>query len=416
MLSPHPRPKKHSAFLRGALLLHALLLAPWGSAPAAEEPGKPPVQTVGEEVIGIPEPMRPEHEYCFGGVLLPTKDNFYTVRDGLLSEYQIKPFKRVRSVALETDLLKQSGLKGCKVWANHDQSKLIVYNDKVLLLLDAKTGRLINSKPFPSGMAVFSARIEGDDIFILTEPDWQSIPMHAIPCSYRLMVWSMSDLKERGSIQLSGVDAVDRCSERERWPMLLVTKERVFVVGGKATAIIEREHLNLDMMISGGTAKSLLSSDGGVIRLERTFVLIDKKNDKQVEVNASPERGFLLDLSTRSGHYVENSNNSTGPEMSMRVYSRAIKSLNRSYELYGSSLLDIRCHTFCSEYYIFYQYENGEAIITKSEAIPWVGREMTEVSLTKNARKYLYMKVVLRPNAQSIVPINDATYKKFVTR
>jgi hypothetical protein len=381
------------------------------------------VQTVGEEVIGIPEPMRPEHEYCFGGVLLPTKDNFYTVRDGLLSEYQIKPFKRVRSVVLETDLLKKSGLKDCKMWTNHDHSKVIVYNDKVLLLLDAMTGRLLKSRVFQSEMRVHSAQIEGDEIFLLAEPEYHyQLKYKEIDDPYQLMVWDIDTLEERESIRLKAHAGIIR--NEASIPDMLVYHGRIYITSEKKTIILGREGLELQVSMPGtGGWNTMLSDDGDVLYVKKELNITYHQVEK--EIKASPQEGdvFLLYISKMDGRCVEDTIENRDRLGLRRIDGVYNQSQTKEFTmLCGMTLrmLTLRKRALLRVEGEFFQYEHGEAIWLNMEPVTGIGWVVTEISHTPNARKYLYMRVDRGPSTPSneikIVPINDATYKKFVTR
>lgn len=68
-----------------AMLIQVLLLIVPTSAFATAE---------ADQEIGVPQPMETRAKGCFGVVLSPDGNGFYSVRDGLLTHYQIDPFKK----------------------------------------------------------------------------------------------------------------------------------------------------------------------------------------------------------------------------------------------------------------------------------------------------------------------------------
>ena len=406
MPSPHPRPKKHSAVLRSTLLLLALLLAPWGSAPAAEEPGKPPVQTVGEEVIGIPEPME-SRDRCTSGVLLPNKDNFYIVRDGLLSEYQIEPFKRIRSVALEWELLLHAGWGLCRIRSAADHRKVIVYNNNIILLLDAMTGKLLNSKSLPKGIDLWYARVEGNRIFLLVDPDGFLLN----ETGYQLLVWDLESLEQQKAIELDTVVKTFRPDGEP--PRMSVEGGRVYLYSGKHLLILSSKDLHLEL--SAATAGTVWISPGlNELYFPWSTSIKDVVANREIDLHVPQGQAALFDQKTRSFKSVDrvgDPNNIRDYSMGLRAqgYRPVVSSWNYSMspEYWGEPKSSISKSSPDRLQYRFHYYPQGEAVVLKYTFKYAGGPRLVGLSLTPGARQYLNMET----EEGLLVPINDATLK-----
>ncbi len=405
MLSPHPRPKKHSAVLRGALLLLALLLAPWGSAPAAEEPGNPPLQTVGEEVIGIPKPME-SRDRCRSGVLLPNKDNFYIVRDGLLSEYQIEPFKRIRSVALDFEALRDIGQGwGCKIRTTEDHRKVIMHGNRMIVIFDAMTGKLLNLKEFPKAGSIGPVAIEGDRIFIVANMGLYS----NAPEGYQLWVWGLDSLEQEKAIDLNPLIAP--APRIDAIPSMSVDRGRVYFFWGGLLLILNSKDLRLELRAP--TANDVFAlPDLNELYFPSSTVIRDFVADREIDLKIPEGQAGLFDQKTRSFRFVEKTWSHSRREWDLSELraqgywpiARPFGNFSRTSKYAGSPSHGIFTFLFG---YRFYYYPQGEAIVFKESDKPNEPRQLVGLSLTPGARQYLNMET----EEGLLVPINDATLK-----
>ncbi len=406
MPSPHPRPKKHSAVLRGALLLHALLLAPWGSAPAAEEPGKPPVQTVGEEVIGIPKPMESKGP-CRRGVLLPHKDNFYIEYDGLLSEYQIEPFKRIRSVALDFEARRDISL-GCDMLTTEDPRKVIMYGNRMIVIFDAMTGKLLDSKEFPKEVSIGPVEIDDDRIFIVanTSPHLNTTE------GYQLWVWGLDSLEQEKAIDLNQLIAP--LPQIENSPRMSVGRGRVYFIFGRLFFILNSKDLRLELRASAAPYVFSLP-DLNELYFPSSTVIRDFVADREIDLKIPEGQAGLFDQQTRSFRYVERIGG-TGTRqrsydptaLSIKGYwPIALKSFKMKSNYAGDPSYSVSKFPLGTFQYHFHYYPQGEAIVFKESDKPNEPRQRIGLSLTPGARQYLNMET----EEGLLVPINDATLK-----
>lgn len=383
---------------------------PWSISHAAEEVNKPPQQTVGEDVIGTPKPAESRYEYCFSGVLLPNKDNFYTVRDGLLSEYQIEPFKRVRSVELETDFLTGFWWRGCNMWTNYDHSTVIVYDyDNILLLLDAMTGKLLKSRAFSEEMTVYSARIEGDRLFILAKSKPYVYPYTAE--GHQLLVWDLDSLEQDKVIDLSTV--IESSRRFESPPFMSVYGGRIYLFMGTQFLILNSKSLRLELRSPTAGINVWASIDLNDLYFPISTVIRDFVADQEIDLQITERQAVLFDQETRAFTYVERIGD---PGPYKRIDSKELvvngywpiarpRDFARTSTYAGSPEHGIVKSPPDLFRYGFHQYPEGEAVMLKYIAEPNEPRRIVGLSLTPGARKYLNMKI----EGGAVVPINDAT-------
>lgn len=409
MLTTTPPLERRSVHLRGWLLVLTLLFAPWVTSHAADEASMPPPQTVGEDVIGTPEPVESRYEYCSSGVLLPNKDNFYSVRDGLLSEYQIEPFKRVRSVALEWEPLRDSGRQNCRIWTTADHSKVILYNDKILLLLDAKTGKLLNSRTFPKEKPVYSAKIEGDWIFILVNSNPYVYPY--TPEGLQLWVWDIDSLEQKKSIELDTV--IEPSPRFEAPPLMSVYGGRVYLFLGMQFLILSSKDLRLELR-TPRAGDVWTSADFNELYFPRLTVIKDVVSNREMDLQIAEGQAVLFDQKTRSFRHVAsigdpNKQSEYFKRLSAKGYRPIARpgNFSRTPKYWGSTGSSINQSSPDLFQYRFTQYPLGEAVMLKYTFKHSGGPQLVDLSLTPGARKYLNMKA----EEGMVVPINDATLK-----
>ena len=139
-----------------AAMLQALLLPVCASAAADES-----------QEIGVPEAMQNKVKDCFGAYLSPNADRFYTVLEGLLTQYQIKPFKRLGSVALDQERLNPAKDGRCRLLFTNDEKKLIVVSWMLIYAFDTSTGKLLNKSDWEQQRGYQNVIINDDDLLIL---------------------------------------------------------------------------------------------------------------------------------------------------------------------------------------------------------------------------------------------------------
>jgi hypothetical protein len=94
--------------------------------------------------IGVPQARDVSVKGCFGAVLSPDENHFYTVREGLLTQYQISPFKKIGSIAIDREQFKERPYESrCSIFITSDKLKLIIVYDDRMFLLNASTGQIL---------------------------------------------------------------------------------------------------------------------------------------------------------------------------------------------------------------------------------------------------------------------------------
>jgi len=136
--------------------------------------------------IGIPQPMETRVNDCFGAYLSPNGDRFHTVHEGMLTQYQISPFKKLGSVAIDRELTKESG---CHVLLTDDEKKLIVVYRRWIYVFDTRSGQLLN-KSEKGGQIRPTVIINDDDLLVLDR-----FVNEAVGVSVDLTLWDINTLK-----------------------------------------------------------------------------------------------------------------------------------------------------------------------------------------------------------------------------
>ena len=152
-------------YFAGVVLQALLLIVPMSACAATET----------SQEIGVPQPMEVRAKGCFGVVLSPEGDGFYSVRDGLLTHYQIAPFKKIGSIAIDEAQLKDIQEKdSCRVLITDDGSKLILVFRGWLVSLDRRTGKISKKVERQAvrtdvGLPREAVTLNGNDLVILSE-------------------------------------------------------------------------------------------------------------------------------------------------------------------------------------------------------------------------------------------------------
>lgn len=388
---------KHKSKLNlfAAVVLRALLLIVPASAFAT---------AVADQEIGVPQPMETRAKGCFGVVLSPDGNGFYSVRDGLLTHYQIDPFKKTASVTIEETQLKDIPDKTeCRVLITDDRSKLILVFPEWIVSLDRSTGKII--KKLGREGALKRGRLEastlnGNDLVILG----------AISEGFRLTVVDARSLQFK--TQISDLE--------NRFKFLytdtgccFITKiqERLYLTSGRSLVVLNRQTYAPELTVSGRySIGAKISKDYRKVYVHAGRFVTDHLSGLEKDYGEAGENSTaVFDQATRQISYEKIDfdkarlmRDKFDPLLFTRNPSR-----NRDYVSYSQRERAGISSRHANISYVFYQYESGEAIL-KVVQLP---ERKSFFQLTPGARQYLVMK----DRTGKLVPINDATFAKYHT-
>lgn len=123
-------------------------------------------------------------------VLAPTGDRLYTLKDGVLSQYNLSPLTRINAIKVAFDS-RQPKEAPYKTFITSDEKRIIIYSNKQLRLLDVASGKLLKTLPFES------------DAGMLNENE-----LFTVDNQNKATVWNASDLSIKKKFEAKG---------EERW-------------------------------------------------------------------------------------------------------------------------------------------------------------------------------------------------------
>ena len=394
-----------------ALLL--LLAAPTSAFAATES----------NHEIGVPQPMEARAKGCFGVVLSPDGDGFYSVRDGLLSHYRIAPFKKIGSIAIDEAQLKDIPEKdSCRVLITDDGSNLILVFRNWLVSLDRRTGKItrkVERQAVRSGHPYETVMLNENDLVILSEyrdPEWGVwFYLTVLDVStFRLKrpVFNVGD-KVEFSYGYGGVSGVAKI------------QDRLYLSSGKTLAVLNSKTYEPELTL---TCPKLAS--GYDTRNFWTSPMISKDYRKLYAVNATVVNDYLAKAQKAFGEPQNIRDNfvlsfdQTTRQSSSEPTDRKIEgerrrrrdlyepwlfwgttTRNRDYVAASLSTTARIANRNANTDYWVYQYESGEAILQEIQ----FPESKRIYHLTPNARQYLMVK----NREGKVVHINDVTFEKY---
>ena len=396
--------------LAGAVVvLQALLLIMPVSAFAA---------TGEAQEIGVPQAMEVQPKGCFGVVLSPDGDGFYSVRDGLLTHYQVTPFKKIGSIAIDQEQLKDIPEKeSCRVLITDDHSKLILVFREWIVLLDSRTGKISKkleregelrrkgseSSTLNGDDLVFLGKfpgpgevVEGGQVFRLTVVDARSLEFKR----------QISELDKRFGFLYSNDSA----------PFITKIQDRLYLSSGRSLVVLNSKTYAPESALSSRFSIAVrISKDyrklyvSGARFVTDHFSHIDKDYGEAVENTTA-----VFDQKTRHISFekidfdklreTKRLHDQFDPILFSPNQSRSKDYVTGSLRKYA--LIRSRNTGTAS---FFYQYESGEAILIETR--PKGPLRYENFQLTPGAKQYLMMK----DSTGKVVPINDATFEKYHT-
>lgn len=387
-----------------ALLL--LLAAPLSAFAATEA----------NQEIGVPQPMEVRAKGCFGVVLSPDGDGFYSVRDGLLTHYRIDPFKKISSVAIDEAPLKDIAEKdSCRVLITDDGSNLILVFRNWLVSLDRRTGKMTRKVERQAirtdvGQPSEAVTLNQNDLVILSgfnNPE-RGAWFYLTVLDVNTFSLKRPALDIKGKFELGHTSC---CTGMH----ITNIQDRLYVSSGKTLAVLNSKTYEPELTLNCQRFRSFAR-----------LPIISRDHRKLYAINATFVNDYLAQTKKDYGEPIDNTASSVLIfDQVTRQSSREPYSKEREDERYWrrdlyEPLLFGGAVTRNKNYvagqgriasrnakidYRFFQYESSEAILEEVQ-LPEFKRTY---HLTPNARQHLMMK----NREGKVVPINDATFDKY---
>lgn len=375
-----------------ALLL--LLVAPISAFAATEA----------NQEIGVPQAMQAPVKGCFGAVLSPDGDHFYSVREGLLTQYKINPFKKLGSVAIDWEQLTERRDATCRVLITSDKSKLIIVHRHKLFLLDINSGRVLkNFERKDWDIGTVGATLNNAELLILDMflSDEQGDVFH-------LSIWDANTLKFKSEIRDLG-KTFGLFPDR-KYAAISKIQDRIYLATGKSLVVVNAKtyapELTLSFRPSGHDPK--ISKNFQTVYVWSVSAVTDHLSGKHTTYGDTKAKSVLVfDQTTRESRF-ENMNSIPREEIDPILISTHQLSRTREYVMVSQGplrALAVLANLNTGMVFQFSQYESGEAILMERRP----GGEYKNFQLTPGAKKYL----MIKDRAGKVVPINDAMFMKY---
>lgn len=393
---------KSKLSLFAAVVLQTLLLIVPVSAYATAEAG---------QEIGVPQAMEAPAKVtngCFGAVLSPNGDRFYTVGLRLLTEYQINPFKKISSRAIDSidwKYLEERKYGGrCRILKTNDKSRLvIVYYDRIYLL-DARTLKLVNM--FERGSASRSnaaAVVNENELVTLTTVSSGELQ----PRYFYLTIWDAHSLKLKREIALEPFNFI----KEQTYEAMSKIGDRIYLASGMSFLILNSKTYAPELSVRYKPPFNInppkISKDFKKIYLWNVpSEMTDYLTGKQAGFENPKVTSFLVfDQETREAS-IEPVDSISNEAFHPSLVSSSQVSRNKEYVMMSlhsdASLLKLGTPVR----FKFHPYKSGEAILMER---PPDGDKHRYFQYTPGAKQYLMMK----NREGKVVPMNDATFAKY---
>lgn len=374
-----------------------------------------------EQEIGVPH-LEARAKGCFGVVLSPDENGFYSLRDGLLTHYQIDPFKKLGSIAIDLEQLNDIPDKSdCRVLITDDRSKLILVFPGWLVSLDRITGKIIKKIERIGELKRASneaVTINENELVILSRLDEGQ--------GWYFRAWFYLSVLDVNTFRYKR-PAPDIFNKFEFAPTDCCTgmhitqiKDRLYLSSGKTLAVLSSKTYEPELTLSCEAPLSfgslpMISSDyrtlyASCATLVHDYILQTRMASSEPMGNKKCSV-LIFDQDTRKFDLKPHDDEKEKEHRLRRdvepfLFGSGSITRNDKYVSLSQWSRAILASRTTGVYYFFYQYDSGEAIL---ERVRYPDRAKT-YQLTPGARQNLMM----RNRAGKTVPINDATFQKLL--
>lgn len=352
--------------------------------------------------IGVPQAKGSPANGCFGVALSPDGNRFYTVREGLLTQYRTTPFEKISSVKLAREHIKDRPEEPCRVFITDGESQLIIAFHNRVLLIDARLGTLLNKFELELS-PIQSAEINGDDL-VTIEKKYTGYDEYY----YSLVIRDAESLEIKREVKDLGKNYGFYPDTAE--PRLVKVQNRIYLTLHKKFLVLNGKTYAPELFVQSNAiivAGPFLSTDYQTISFPQGSKVVDYLTARQEIFEGVKEDDVLaFNQATRISEFKKRPNVNSPkrwygiPIINIGQVSLSKEEIIASPPFRGNSSFSL-INATSRKWRRFLQYENGEAIMLD----PADGN----FQLTGGAKKYLMMK----NRSGNIVPINDATFAKY---
>jgi len=130
-------------------------------------------------------------------VLAPTGNRLYTLKNGILNQYNLNPLKRIHSQKVEFDSRQNPDdpYHFYRIFITEDEKRIVIYNKQSIRLLDLESGKLIKTISLKSELGI----LNGEEFLTLDNNNTG-------------IIWEAADLSRKKEFKVIGDDrwSVDR--------------------------------------------------------------------------------------------------------------------------------------------------------------------------------------------------------------
>lgn len=369
----------------------------------------------GDREIGVPKPVESRVNGCFDVHLSPKSDRFYTLRDGMLMQYQINPLKKLGATSGDWGVIKEPG---CYMRITDDEKKLLVVDKNRIYAFDIGTSRLLNKAEWE--YRAYPAVIINNDELLILHREVTGGEKSSGRVWVEFYIWDINTLKLKQKITGFG-ENFGFIQDTGGWPVMTKIQDRIYLKSDRSIVVLNSKtyepELSLNTVNSslGGklNRKPLVSSDLPLLSKDfRTLYVpnVKKMTDYITGKQASfdeigRDKAFVFDQITREFR-IDSLKNLSRDAFDPKLFSPPTHlSRNKNYLMTGQGSAHAQAafiNIARAALAFFYQYEGGDAIV-----VEYRDNHPATFQLTPGARKYLMM------DKDARIPINDATFAKY---
>ncbi len=353
--------------------------------------------------IGVLKAMKSSTTGCFGAILSPDGEHFYTLREELLTRYRISPFEKIGSIVIDREELEKTrNESSCRVLLSNDKSKLVIVFTHKILLLNTNTGKMLNKFEMKQrGKGIAGVVLDGNELVLLDREDGEY---------FTLSIRDVNTFKLKRKIHnLSSFGF--HPNRRTSIPAVSKIQNRIFLETETSLLVLNRNTYDPELFVlCKYTCKNPTASKNyQKLYVWNVLSVTDHLKEKKTTYEGTLQKKVMVfDQETREASFTNRNDISridlvptlVNTEQISRVKDYLMVSKRGPNSMAG--LVNLKTDVG----FTFYQYDSGEAILREW---PRGGEYYTYFYLTPEAKRHLMMK----NRDGEIVPINDATFNKY---
>jgi len=351
--------------------------------------------------IGVPQAMESPTSECFGAVLSPDGEYFYTLREELLTQYRISPFSKVGSIKIDREEFENTRNENlCRVLLSNDKTKLIIVFSRKILLIDTITGKMLNKFEIEHReLKIRGAVVNGKELVLLL--------LDSEGNSFHLAIRDTNTLKLKRKFHDLGV-SFGFFPDRYYWGISNI-QDRIYLATRQSLLVLNSNTYGAELTVlcKHSCRQPKISKDYKKLYVWNVLSVIDHLIGRTTSYDERFVKDVMVfDQETRESRF-EKKNDVSRVELDPVLTTRSQASRARDYFMLSpgriarATLVNLNTNTLFG----FYQYDSGEAILMEKQR----GGEFKYIHLTPRARKYLMMK----NSDGNVLPINDETFEQY---